>query len=141
MITLKEYEPKDWAKIDDPVEPFMPFKSLDEFNVIVKRGVAVTAIEDGNVMACGGVAYKTDDEGLVWLKVSKKCLSQPIRYARGIKEVFKIMMDSLGPMKVTTYIVDKFCKGERLAKLIGMKRIGIPIEFNGKKYNLYSVVT
>lgn len=141
MITLKEYETEDWIKIDDAIEPFMPFKSLDEFNVIVKRGIAVTAIENGNVMACGGIAYKTDDEGLVWVKVSKKCFSKPVKYAKGIMDVFKVMIESLGHMTVTAYIVDNFCKGERLAKMIGMKRIGIPIEFNGNKYNLYSVVT
>jgi len=140
MINLKEYETEDWSRINDAVEPFMFHEPLKEFNDIVQRGVAVTAIEDGNVMICGGIAYVSDDEGIVWVKVSKKCLSQPIRYARGIKEVFKYMMDSLDSMTITTYILEEFCKGERLARLIGMKRVGVPYEFNGKMYNKYSVV-
>ena len=139
MITLKEYEAEDWAKIDDAVEPFMFHESIKEFNQIVKRGVAVTGIEDGNVMACGGIAYVNEDEGIVWVKVSKKCFSQPIRYARGIKEVFKIMMSSMGSMTVTTYILENFCKGEKLAKLIGMKKAGETYEFNNQKYNRYVV--
>lgn len=138
MITLKEYKTEDWLKIDDAVEPFM-FHS-DEFNQIVKRGIAVTAIEDGNVMVCGGIAYINEDEGIVWVKVSKKCLSQPIRYARGIREAFRLMMESLGSMTITTYILEEFCKGERLAGLIGMKKVGDTYEFRGQMYNKYAVV-
>lgn len=141
MITLKEYEAEDWIKIDDAVEPFMFHEPLDEFNKIAKRGIAVTAIENSNIMVCGGIAYVSNDEGIVWLKVSRKCLNQPIRYARGIKEVFKIMIDSLGSMTITTYILEKFCKGEEMAKLIGMKKIGETYEFNNKMYNKYMVVT
>ena len=141
MITLKEYETKDWSKINDAVEPFMFHEPLKEFNQIVKRGVAVTAIEDGNVMACGGVAYVSEDEGIVWVKISRKCLSHPVKYARGIKEVFKIMMDALGSMTITTYILDEFCKGEKLARLIGMKKVGDTYKFNNKMYNKYAVVT
>ncbi len=140
MITLKEYEADDWIKIDDAVEPFMFHEPLEEFNQIVQRGLAVTAIEDGNVMACGGIAYVSEDEGIIWVKVSKKCLKQSYRWARSIRETFKLMMDSLGSMKITTYILDEFCKGERMARMIGMKKVGDTYEFKGKMYNKYAVV-
>ena len=138
MITLKEYEVEDWSKIDDAVEPFMVMN--DDFNRIVKRGLAVTAIEDGNVMACGGIAYINETEGVVWVKVSKKCLNQSYRWVRSILETFRVMMDIIGSMTITTHILENFCKGERLARLIGMKRDGKTYEFNGNTYNKYSVV-
>lgn len=138
MVILKEYKTEDWSKIDDAVEPFM-FHN-EEFNQIVKRGIAVTATEDGNVMVCGGIALTSEDEGIVWVKVSKKCLSQPIRYARGIRETFRLMMESLGSMKIVTYIVEDFCKGEKLARMIGMKKVGETYQFNNKMYNKYSVI-
>lgn len=141
MITLKEYEPKDWSKISDAVEPFMFHEPLKEFNEIVKRGLAVTAIEDGNVMVCGGIAYINDNEGIVWVKVSKKCIEQSFRWARGIRETFRLMMDSMGSMKIATYILEDFCKGEKMARMIGMKKVGETYEFCGKMYNKYSVVT
>ena len=141
MITLKKYETKDWLKINDAVEPFMFMESFGEFNKLVQRGIAITAIEDGAVMSCGGIAYINEKESLVWVKVSKKCLSQPVRYARGIRETFKLMIKSLGSMKIVTYIVEDFCKGERLAKMIGMKKVGKTYEFNSKMYNKYMVVT
>ena len=139
MITLKEYKTEDWSKINDAVEPFMFHNN--EFNQMAKRGVAVTAIEDGNVMVCGGVALVSEDEGIVWVKVSRKCLNKPIKYARGIKEVFKYMMDSLGSMTIVTYILENFCKGERVAKLIGMKKVDKTYKFRGQVYNKFMVVT
>lgn len=139
MIILKEYKTEDWSKIDDAVEPFM-FHN-DEFDQMAKRGVAVTAVENGNVMVCGGVALVNEDKGIVWVKVSRKCLSQPIKYARGIKEVFKYMTDSLGSMTIVTYILENFCKGERVAKLIGMKKVDKTYKFRGQVYNKFMVAT
>lgn len=140
MIIFRKYKSEDWSKIDDAVEPFMFTESLDEFNKAVRRGVAVTAVEDDVIMSCGGVAYVNDKEGIVWVKVSRKCLNHSYKWARTIRETFKIMMNAIGSMIVTTYILEKFCKGEKLARLIGMKRDGETYEFNGNKYNRYSVV-
>lgn len=140
MITLKEYEIEDWSKISDAVEPFMFHEPMKEFNQIVKRGLAVTVIEDGNVMVCGGVAYVNSKEGIIWIKVSKKCLKQSYKWARSMLDTFRLVMDSLGSMTITTYILEEFCKGERLARMIGMKKIGISEEFKGKMYNKYAVV-
>lgn len=140
MITLKEYEDADWTKIDDAIEPFMPFRTLKEFNDIVRRGISVTAIEDGNVMACGGIAYVNENEGIIWVKVSKKCIKKSYRWARSMLETFRLMKESLGGMTITTYILEEFCRGERMAKFIGMKKTGVSTKFKDKMYNKYAVV-
>lgn len=139
MITLKEYEAEDWTKIDDAVEPFMIVEPLEDFNKVAQRGLAITAVEDGNVMACGGVAYINSKEGMVWVKVSKRCLEQSFRWARTIRETFGIMIESLGSMKIVTYVLTDFCKGEKLARLIGMKKTDKTYEHNGNMYNKYMV--
>lgn len=140
MITLREYEAEDWTKIDDAVEPFMLVEPLEDFNKVAQRGLAVTAVEDGNVMACGGVAYINHEEGIVWVKVSEKCLEQSYGWARTIRETFRIMMKSLGSMTIITYILTDFCKGEKLARLIGMKKTDKTYEYNGNIYNKYAVM-
>lgn len=141
MITLKEYEVEDWVSIDDAVEPFSPMMPPDGFlEMTRKNGVAVTAIEDEKTMACGGVVYVGKGESVVWVKVSKKCLEQPFKWARTILETFRIIKETLHPMTVTSYIMEEFCKGERVARMIGMKKTGVPYDLNGKKYNKYAVV-
>ena len=138
MITIRKYSPEDWLKIDDAAEPFFQIEQLDEFT---KRGLALTALDDSVVMACGGVVCVNDDEGIVWVKVSSKCRQQAYRWARTIREVFCIIMKSLGHMTIITYVLDKFRKGEKLARSIGMSKSGEVYEFNGNIYNKYMVIT
>jgi hypothetical protein len=137
MITLRKYEPEDWSKIDDAIEPFMPIALRDGAN---ERGLVVTAVEDGRIMACGGIAYVNNEQGVVWVKVSKECLMRPYRWARTIRETFRLMKESVDDLRISTYVLSDFCKGEKLAKLIGMKRTNKTEEYNGNTYNKYMVI-
>lgn len=138
MITLREYEIEDWSKIDDAIEPFIPPVPIEDFLKMTKRGVAITGVEDGEIMACGGIAYTNDKDGTVWLKVSRKCAGYG--WARTIRETFGLMKESVGDLRISTYILENFCKGEKLARLIGMKRTDETEEYNGNTYNKYTVV-
>lgn len=140
MIILREYKPDDWKEINDAVEPFMFLEPFENFDKIVENGLAVTAVEDDVIMACGGVSYVDNEEGVVWVKVSKKCFKQSYRWARTIRETFILMTKSLGSMKIVTYILEDFCKGEKLARLIGMTKSDRTYEFNDNTYNRYATV-
>lgn len=140
MITLREYKPNDWKEITDAVEPFMFLEPFGNFDKIVEKGLAVTAVEDDIIMACGGVSYTDNDEGIVWAKVSKKCFNHSYRWARTIRETFQLMTKSLGNMRIITYILKGFCKGEKLARLIGMTKTDKTYEFNDNIYNRYTAV-
>ena len=136
MILFKEFEIEDWWQIDDPIEPFAIEKPLD----ILSKGICMTATEDGKVMACGGIVLTTDIDGLVWCKVSKKCLTKSLRWARTMKEAFNLMMNSVGDFNISTYILDGFCKGDKLARLIGLKKTNETESNNGNTYYKYTAV-
>ncbi len=140
MILLKEYETEDWLKIDDAVEPFSPLMPTKDFIKMTKHSIAITGIEDGVVMACGGITYKSDTKGVVWVKVSKKCFRQPYRWAKSILQTFDIMMDSIGDLKISTYVISGFCRGEKLARMIGLHKTSTIEEYEGKIYYKYSVI-
>jgi len=140
MITVQLYKKGDWAKIKDSTEPFMPIREKSEFDEIAARGIAVTATENDKAMACGGVAFLNEHEGTVWVKMSKDCAKRPVMWARAIKETFGLMVESAGNVKITTYILENFCKGEKLARLIGLKKTDETAEHNGNTYNKYTVV-
>jgi hypothetical protein len=139
MIILREYVPGDWYQIKDAVEPFMLPKSYG-FNKTVQHGLTVTATEDDVVMACGGVTYINEKEGMVWVKVSRKCFRQPFRWGKIIRETFALMAESIGAMRIVAYILKDFCKGERLVRLIGMTKTKDTHEFNNNIYRKYMVV-
>ncbi len=137
-MIIELYKKGDWEKITDAVEPFMPVSG--EFDKIAARGIAVTATDDNKAMACGGVTFMNEKEGTVWVKISRECAKQPAMWARTIKETFAIMIESVGNVEIYTYILNGFCKGEKLAKLIKMKKTNQSVEHNGNIYNKYLVV-
>ncbi|KKN75855.1 hypothetical protein LCGC14_0375630 [marine sediment metagenome] len=113
---------------------------MGQFDNMLKRGIAVTAVEKGRTMACGGVSFVDEKEGMVWVKMSKDCSQRPFMWARTVKEAFNLMVTSVGNVRISTYILDKFCKGEKLAKLINLKRTNEKEKYNGNIYNKYSMV-
>lgn len=141
MITIRAYKDSDWKEITDAVEPFSPLLPSDSFMDISKRSVAVTGVEDGEIMACGGITFTGNDEGMVWVKVSTKCGRSGYSWARTIKEVFTAMMDSVAELQVSTYVVENFCKGDKLAKMIGLKKTGEKEKYKGNFYYKYTAVT
>lgn len=140
MIALKEYKIEDWTKIDNAIEPFIPPMPMKEFLEMSKRGVAVTGVENGEVVACGGIAYISETEGTVWLKMSKKCFEHSYSWARTIKETFGLMKEAVGDLRISTYVLDNFCKGEKLARWIGLKKTDEVEEYNGNIYHKYTAV-
>jgi len=139
MITLRKYEDEDWEKITDATEPLAPLDMPDDFKNISERSVAVTGEENGKVMACGGITFVGNDEGVVWVKVSDKCKKKAYTWSRTIIESFRLMKDSIKGMKITAYVKKDFCKGIKLAELIGLENTGTA-EHDGRLYYTYSTV-
>lgn len=135
------YKDSDWVAITDAVEPFSLLLPNDSFSDISQRSVAVTGVEDGKIMACGGITFISDTEGLVWVKVSTKCRKAAYMWARSIRETFFVMLDSIGDIKISTYVLKDFCKGDKLAKMIGLKNTGKFQEYKGNIYYKYTVAT
>ena len=137
---IRKYKDEYWAMIKDAVEPFSPLLPSDSFLHIADRSVAVTGMEGDEVMACGGITFVSNTEGLVWVKVSKKCRQNAYKWARTIKETFSIMIDSVD-VTVATYVLKDFCKGDRLARMIGLFKTDKTEEYNGQTYYKYTAVT
>ena len=136
MILFKEFKIEDWLAIEDAVEPFAPEVPLDA----LLSGISTTAIEDGEIMACGGIILESETKGTIWCRVSKKCSQKSFGWARTMKEAFGLMMDTLGNMEISTYILKGFCKGDKLARLIGLKKTDETEIHNGNTYYKYTAV-
>ncbi len=141
MILFREFKTEDWWKIEDVVEPFALNKLLfQDFCNTIKNGVSATITEDEEVMVCGGIVLESETEGAIWCRVSKKCSVKSFRWVRTMKEALSLMMDSLGVLKISTYILDGFCKGDKLARLIGLKKSNEIETYNGNTYYKYITV-
>jgi len=140
MINIELYQKGDWDKIETPVEPFVPEFGDGEFDKLAEHGIAVTATDEDGVFACGGVTLLNDESGTVWVKIRNTPAISPISMARCVREVFDIMVNSVGGCDISTYVLDGFTKGEKLARFIGMEKNCKSVEFNNHKYNRFTMV-
>jgi hypothetical protein len=139
MIEVRLYQHGDWEAIIDAVEPFSPPFPTEEFNQMIVHSLAATGLEGGRIMACGGITLTSDNNGLVWLKMSKQCGRNAYRWGRTIKETIICMKEALGITNIYTYIVDNFCKGDKLARMVGLRRTDEHEKYKGNKYYKYVV--
>ena len=49
------------------------------------------------------------------------------------------MKDSVEDLKIYTYVIKGFCKGDKLARMIGLKKTDEYEEYNGNIYFKYAV--
>lgn len=136
-MTIREYREGDWEKITDAVEPFVPPTATSSFLQGIHRGISVSGEEGGEVVACGGIIYN-NTEGTVWLKIDKRC--RGLGWVRTIREVFALMKKSVGDLNITTHVLKGFCRGDKMAKMIGLKATDDSVSYNGNKYTKYVTV-
>ena len=137
MIEIRMYEDGDYEAIDDCVEPFAGHCDTSEMNEI---GVHFTVTEDGKPIGTGGVVYITDDEGEVWLRLSKEFIAKPITMMRIVREGFGLVKECCGLRVVTAKVQEKFSEGKRLVERFGFRSDGKLISVFGFKYRIYKWV-
>jgi hypothetical protein len=139
MIAVELFKQQDWHDVESFTEPFLREVQDDKFFEELGNGVALTAKKNGKVMACGGIMYAPDGEGVTWLKASRECLKSPVTWTRTFRDGFR-MMQGVMDVKAVCYVLKGFCEGGRVARLIGMKTTGEEVEQNGKTFIKYMAV-
>ena len=132
-MNLRKYQDGDYEAIQDSVEPMTV---QGDINLVKDLGVHLTATEGGSVVAVGGIIMTGDDEGEVWLKLSKNNLNKRI-LARILKEGYIILRDSFGLSRLTAKVQEGFCSGIRLATAFGFKPTDETIDISEYHYRIY----
>jgi len=113
-MTLKEFEKSDWDNVLDPVEPGeFVLSNPSAFD----NGMGVTVLEDDKVLGCGGIVLNDNNNGEVWLKVSKS--TNPRTIVAGVLAGFKIIKDSFPDVTIRCRALNGFDKGHRLIRRLG----------------------
>lgn len=127
MIEIDLFKRGDWFEITDSVESvFDPILAHnDDFFKLIDDGVSITVREDGEVTACGGVVLYDNNNGGLWMKISKKAAEKPMLLLGSITDCFKIIRESIGDIRIIAHVRDGFIKGERTAKFFGFEKTDI----------------
>lgn len=107
-----------------------------EDETILAKCINLTAVDDGKVVACGGVTIGEDV--VFWMSV-KKNIKRPVALIKAMQEALKSFMANLDVDRAITYIRDGFKQAEKLDILLGFRPTGEQVEFKNRIYNRYEI--
>lgn len=118
-ISIRMYEDGDYESITDCVEPM---SHLGSFDAIRDRGVYFTATGDGKPIGCGGIVLIDDDEGEIWLRLSKTICKYPVILVRILKSAKEILDKTFGFKRLVAKVQDDFEPGKRVVRFFGFDK-------------------
>ena len=105
--------------------------------MIEDSDLSVTGIRDGKVIGCGGVHPLDDEQGEIWLRLSKDCQKHKLDTIRWLRDGFKIIEETFGFRQLNTSIKCCFAQSTKLVEYLGFKKTQ-EITHKGQKWSIFS---
>jgi len=121
---LKAFEP-----IEEGISRFSP----EMAQAIENSGLSVTGLRDGEIVGCGGVHPIDEEQGELWLRLSKSCLKHKFDTLRCLRDGLKIIEETFGFRQLNATIKCGFERSIKLVRFLGFKQTQA-----GREYNIYS---
>lgn len=124
----------------DAFEPLEPMTKSEQFSpefaqAIEDSDLSVTGVRNGKVIGCGGVHPLDNDQGEIWLRLSKDCLKHKLDTLRWLRDGLKIIEKIFPFRQLNVLIKDSFARSVRLAESLGFCKVQI-ITHENKKWFL-----
>ena len=133
-MKFRMYKESDYDRIGECAEPLSPMEII---RVRKNSGVHLTVTHKRRILACGGIIITGDDEGCVWMRLTKELCKNKIELIRMLKEGLKIVEESFGLSKLRACVKDSFPTGQRFAEHFGFHRTDETFESAGTTYRVY----
>ncbi len=91
--------------------------------------LAVTGIRDGKVIGAGGVHPVDENQGVLWLRLSKECLDFPVETARWLKLGLRIIEETFSFRQLNAVVKCGYENGIRLIEHFGYKQVEIKDDY------------
>ena len=135
-MNLRLYQKGDFDAITDCTEPIG--RPTDE-NLILEYSVSLTVEDDGVPVACGGVIYDTETDGIVWLRLSNNMAHKTISLVRLLRNGLAILVDSFGFDRITARVKEDFGEGHRFARRFGFTPTKETFKIFSDTYRIYEL--
>ena len=123
MVYVRPFKKED-LKTFEPIEENITEFDPEFAQAIEDSGLSVTGIREGRVFGCGGVHPIDDEQGEIWLRLSKDCRKHKLDTLRWLRDGFKIMEDSFPFRQINATIQCGFEQSIKLAKFVGFVPTG-----------------
>jgi len=137
-VYIRPFKKSDLGAFE-PIEPDTQDKELDpDFaQAIENSGLAVTGLRNGKIFGCGGVHPTSEEQGEIWLRLSKICLQHKIDTLRWLREGLKIIEETFPFRQLNAVIRRDFKQSIKLAKFLGFQQTETKM-YEGKKWSIFS---
>ena len=135
-IYVRAFKKEDFDVID-PIEEIIGDFDPDMAQAIEDSSLAITAIRNGEVVACGGTHPIDEFQCEGWIRLDKKCREFPIEILRWIKEGVKIIEETSPFEQVNANVKSGFNVCIRMLESMGFSKRQ-EIEDDGEIWCIYS---
>lgn len=123
-------------------EMFSMPNGIENLETAAADGDAFTLMYDGRVMCVGGVHNIWPGCGQVWLIPSVYALQHPMVFARQVRRILDVMIETHQLHRVQALINTKLAPGERWIEMLGFTKEGVLRKYSpqGNDYFMYGRV-
>lgn len=111
--------------------------TLEELKVLEETSIAVTGIDDGRIIACGGVIVNRFGSGDIWLIPSIYCKDYSMMFLRNVKKWLIQVQKDLGLSRLQTHTIDDELHAKWMMFLEFEKEGVMRKSFNGLDYAMW----
>lgn len=117
----------------EPIEEGINRFDPDLAEAIENSGLSVTGIRNGEIVGCGGVHPIDEEQGELWLRLSKSCQKHKLDTIRWLREGL-IIIEEVYPFKqLNASIKATFKQSIKLIRFLGFVQTQA-----GQEFNVYS---
>ena len=138
MIYVRPFKSEDLSAFE-PIEPGIGRFNDELAQMIEDSGLSVTGVRKGKIFGCGGVHPIDEEQGEIWLRLSKDCQKHKFDTLRCLREGFKIIEQTFGFKQINATIRCGFEQSIKLAKFLGFVQIQTVTQ-DGQKWSIFSKV-
>jgi len=135
-VYIRPFKKSDLSAFE-PMERGIAVYNPELAQAIEDSGLSVTGIRKGKIVGCGGVHPLDDEQGELWLRLSKDYKKHKLDTLRCLRDGFKIIAETIGFRQINATIRCGFEQSIKLAKSLGFVQTECRTQ-NGQKWNIYS---
>ena len=136
MVYVRAFKKEDLSAFE-PIEPGIGRFNDELARAIEDSNLSITGVREGKIFGCGGIHPINEEQGEIWLRLSKDCQKHKLDTLRWLREGFKIIEETFGFRQINATIKCGFEQSIKLAKFLGFVQIQTVTQ-DGQKWSIFS---
>lgn len=135
-VYIRPFKKEDLEAFE-PIEQITSEFSPELAQAIEDSGLSVTGIRNGEIFGTGGIHPIDDEQGELWLRLSKDCLKHRLDTLRWLRDGLKVIEETFGFSQLNATIRCGFEQSVKLVRFLGFVQTQTKTH-EGQKWLIFS---